>query len=84
MPYIPQEDRDLIYLAAYELLDEITTPGEFAYALTLLLNRYVGKQADFTSLSEGIGVYESVKLEFYRRRMAPYEDIKCAENGDVY
>jgi len=30
-----------------------------------------------------IGVLECVKQEFYRRKVAPYEDIKIIENGDI-
>jgi hypothetical protein len=30
-----------------------------------------------------IGALEAAKLEFYRRQVAPYEDGKIAENGDV-
>jgi len=30
------------------------------------------------------GVLRCVELELYRRLAAPYEDLKCAENGDVY
>lgn len=30
-----------------------------------------------------IGLLESVKFEFYRRFVSPYEDIKIEENGDV-
>jgi hypothetical protein len=30
-----------------------------------------------------MGVLESAKLELYRRKIAPYEDDKIAENGDV-
>jgi hypothetical protein len=29
-------------------------------------------------------VLESVKLEFYRRKVAPYEEHKRIVNGDVY
>ncbi len=31
-----------------------------------------------------IGVLESMKLEMYRRTVAPYEDLKVQENGDVF
>lgn len=31
-----------------------------------------------------IGVIECIKQEFYRRKVSPYEDKKCKENGDVY
>ena len=30
-----------------------------------------------------VGVLESVKLEFYRRAVAAYEDNKIVENGDI-
>jgi len=31
-----------------------------------------------------MGVLECIKQEFYRRAVAPYEDKKKEENGDVY
>ena len=31
-----------------------------------------------------IGALEAAKLEFYRRVVAPYEDQKMLDNGDVY
>jgi hypothetical protein len=30
-----------------------------------------------------IGALENCKMELYRRKIAPYEDIKIEENGDV-
>lgn len=36
------------------------------------------------NVSDLLGVFECVKLEFYRRIVAPYEDAKIAENGDVF
>jgi hypothetical protein len=38
----------------------------------------------YFSYNEVVGVLECVKLEMYRRLVAPYEDRKCKENGDVY
>lgn len=35
-------------------------------------------------INEIIGVLECVKLEFYRRIAAPYENDKQQANGDVY
>jgi hypothetical protein len=34
-------------------------------------------------LNKAIGVLECIKLEFYRRVAAPYEDLKIKEAGDV-
>ena len=31
-----------------------------------------------------IGVLECAKLELYRRLIAPYEDVKIIDDGDVY
>ena len=35
-------------------------------------------------LNEAIGALECATLELYRRKVAPYEDGKIAENGEVY
>lgn len=37
----------------------------------------------YTVFNSIIGVFESAKLEFYRRRVASYEDEKIQENGAV-
>jgi hypothetical protein len=31
-----------------------------------------------------IGALECAKLELYRRLASPYEDLKIADNGDIY
>jgi hypothetical protein len=84
MPYIHEDERGPIFESVCDLTSEISTCGQFAYALSLLMDNFAGKQADFTSLSQAIGIYESVKLEFYRRRVAPYEDEACRRNGEVF
>ena len=81
MPYIKPEDRNAI------LLDETTIEeaGELNYYITTIINWYINKNTKcYTTLNEVIGVLECAKLELYRRIVAPYEDIKIEENGDVY
>ncbi len=81
MPYIKPEDRAAI------LLDEnlIEDAGELNYFITTLINNYINKNTKcYTTLNEVIGVLECAKLELYRRIVAPYEDTKIEENGDVY
>jgi hypothetical protein len=34
-------------------------------------------------MNDIIGVLEAAKTEFYRRIIAPYEDIKIQDNGDM-
>src|SRR3990167_623354 len=84
MPYIPQRTRSII-LDATGKVDPtaIETVGELNFAITHLVNTFC-KGDSYTAFNEVMGVLESAKLEFYRRRVAPYEDNKIAENGDVY
>lgn len=59
--------------------------GELNYQITRLCWRYITNNGvSYTTLNEVIGVLECAKLELYRRQLAPYEDRKCEENGDVY
>jgi len=80
MPYIRKERR--------ELLDDGAPPknaGELNYLITEECRMYMTDQPDsYKTRNEIVGVLECAKLEFYRRKVAPYEDIKIKENGDVY
>ena len=76
MPYIKPELRHLYWPA--------NTPGELNYVITSLVDAYLKDNVCYRTLNEAIGVLECAKLELYRRIAAPYEDAKCAENGDVY
>ena len=84
MPYIPQQTRSLILDTTGKVNPAaIETVGELNFAITHLMNTFC-KGDSYTAFNEVMGVVESAKLEFYRRRVAPYEDKKAAENGDVY
>lgn len=81
MPYINPEIRKLMAGGG----TSPATPGELNYAITVLINEYFDeKWFDYGKLAEVTGVLENVKQELYRRIAAPYEDIKLAENGEVY
>jgi len=58
--------------------------GELNYAITMEINRFLHGTVDYQAFNDVIGVLECAKLELYRRLVAPYEDKKIAENGDVY
>lgn len=78
MPYIKDEQKDKA------LLDP-TDAGELNYAITSMVDDYILAKGDrYVTYNEVIGVLECAKQELYRRIIAPYEDRKCAENGDVY
>jgi hypothetical protein len=86
MPYIKQADRLNIDSQVNRLSSACETVGDLNYAITTLLLRHAELQpkVGYPELNGYVGVLESAKLEFYRRRIAPYEDKKIAENGDVY
>ena len=80
MPYIPSKDR----LRAAETP---ATPGELTFAITALIDAYLAcapGAINFEKRGDVVLALECAKLEFYRRVLAPYEDRKCKDNGDVY
>ena len=82
MPYIQKEKR---YKLVAETLESPESPGELNYTITTLCNEYLKlKGVNYTNMNEVIGVLECAKLELYRRMVAPYEDVKKEENGDVF
>ncbi len=80
MPYIsPIQRTKVIHRGA-------TTPGEIGYELAKVVDRYLCRKPDirFKDLAEVLAGLESVKLEFYRRVVAPYEDGKLKDNGEAF
>ena len=62
-----------------------TTSGELNYAFTREILRYIDVQGlDYSIINDIVGALEGAKAEFQRRVVAPYEDRKIAQNGDVY
>lgn len=57
--------------------------GTLNYTFTRLLKTLKGEAWNYERFNRAIGVLESCKQEFYRRNIAPYEDKKIIENGDV-
>jgi hypothetical protein len=89
MPYIPSSDRALFYTQLAALEDIVTvhglSNGELNYLITRIALMYVRRHGtSYNTLSDVVKALECAKLEFYRRLMAPYEDLKIEQNGDVY
>jgi hypothetical protein len=38
----------------------------------------------YADIARAVTALECAKMELYRKVAAPYEDVKAAENGDVY
>ena len=61
--------------------------GDLNYVLTkvaLAWLMYHKPPYNYSLRGRALLAFEAAKLEYYRRVMAPYEDRKIEENGDVY
>ena len=80
MPYIKPKDR--------ERMNDGKVPlncGELNYDFTQMIKAYVFiKGESYQTYNDILGALEGAKLELYRRKIAPYENNKIQENGDVY
>jgi len=82
MPYIKAQARKELAAARYR---EPASVGELNYAITQELVGYWQRSPmNYQAINDIVGAAESAKAEFYRRVAIPYEETKCAENGDVY
>lgn len=85
MPYVDNSLREDLNSKVSYAGRSIETAGELNYLITRLLNEYVNSHGkSYATLNEVIGALECSKLELYRRIVAPYEDLKIEQNGDVY
>tara|TARA_R110000782_G_scaffold225721_1_gene312588 strand:- start:214 stop:468 length:255 start_codon:yes stop_codon:yes gene_type:complete len=76
MPYLNPKQR------SRSSLKEV---GDLNFRIHELIEIYLkGKDAiKYEEYNSVVGVLESVKLEFYRRAVAAYEDNKIVDNGDI-
>ena len=84
MPYIIQPERDY-FAHGGKMIDG---PGQLSYLFTGLIHQYMvcrdEKGRTYATFNDILGALEGAKLEFYRRVVAPHEDLKKEQNGDVY
>jgi hypothetical protein len=81
MPYIPQARRLALTLRE----TPIKTTGELNFVFSDLIDSYMATYGlGYTAINDVLGALEGAKAEFLRRIVAPYEDRKRLENGDVY
>ena len=84
MPYITPDRRAVFDQALHELALEVQNQGELNYCiykLSRLITHRMGKS--YSNLSMCSSAMEHAKLEWYRKVLAPYEDEKIRENGDI-
>lgn len=90
MPYIKNEDRarfgpllkDFSTLCAGQRI----SAGEMNYVITRLIIEWMGNPQswNYDKINTVSGFMNEALAEFRRRVVAPYEDRKIEENGDVY
>lgn len=87
MPYVSKDVRDH-YKELVEKIrgDYVRSPGELNYLITHLCLSYLSKYDvnTYSDYNAVIGALEACKLEFYRKVVVDYEDLKAVENGEVY
>lgn len=87
MPYINKVQRgmwdEFIEQIEAEHNNSHIEMGEINYFVSRLLWRQFHQNKSYKKANEIVGVLECIKAEFYRRVVAPYEDVKIQENGDV-
>ena len=86
MPYIPTENRTRLYnlLENYFRYPGAENSGELNYILTIIINSYFKEHgSNYAAINDVVGALEGAKVEFQRRAVAPYEDKKIKENGDI-
>ena len=80
MPYISRDDRMRV-----QKDHNPKNAGELNYLITLIcINYIIANGARYQQCNDVMGALSGVDKEFYRRLIAPYEDQKIKENGDVY
>lgn len=81
MPYIDEVRR----VKLLQFKDQPQNAGELNFLITNLISNYISfKGEKYQHYNDIIGALEGAKMELYRRKIAPYEDKKIKENGDVY
>lgn len=79
MPYISENERQAIAEGCTPI-----TAGQLNYAIHLLIDDYIIKNGlNYQTCNDVMGALQGVQQEFYRRKVADYEDQKIAENGDI-
>jgi hypothetical protein len=87
LPYIKVGNRSKYNKVLKELIEILKTippdevDGELNYVVTRMLKEVYPLR--YFHINKAIGVLECIKLEYYRRVAAPYEDKKIQESGDV-
>lgn len=81
MPYVGKQARAELNVRTDR---DVHTAGELNFAITRLVDQFLGATPRYQDFNDAIGALEGAKLELYAKVVRPYEDKKEAENGTVY
>jgi len=84
MPYIKKVDR-LKFKKTLEHILPPHTAGELNYCLSCICQLYLLYAGEsYQTHNDIMGALSGVQQEWYRRKVAPYEEKKIKENGDIF
>lgn len=89
MPYIAPEKRKEIEPSLYPLLEYVKladelVAGDLNYLFSVISKVFFERKKSYQTANDIVGALEGAKAEFQRRKLAPYENAKIKENGDMY
>ena len=88
MPYISSERRrgiNEIELRADGIKWIPSNAGDLQYVIAEFIHNYISdKGLNYQHCNDMLGALSGAHSEFYRQVVAPYENQKIIENGDVY
>jgi hypothetical protein len=87
MPYILPSERQrfdpLINALSKELQKDGCEAGNLNYVVSTLIGKALAANRRYAEANKLMGVLACVSAEFYRMDVAPYEDEKRRENGEI-
>ncbi len=84
MPYIPGSRREVFDGLLRQCAEYVQNEGELNYCIYKLSTLLIEKTGEsYSNLSMCSSAMEHAKLEWYRKRLAPYEERKIMEHGDI-
>ena len=84
MPYIEHERRGRFDVSINNAATFLENGGDLNYCFSMLCEHFIEMFGEsYANYSICVSSLENAKLELYRRKIAPYEDKKIEENGDL-
>lgn len=87
MPYIAKGVRsvydELIKELTSQLVRREDMPGRLNYCVSSIVFKLFEDNPCYSNANNLMGALSCVQQEFYRRKVAPLEDKKIIENGDI-